>query len=110
MTPRWADAGDLDRTHVVGGPVEFAVDFVSLVVVAFVVVFEVDDEVLTERRLDHLAPFDEHDAVELRQFGQGQVRHFLGAVEPVEIGMVQGHPSERSRLRHVVAVHQRVRR
>ena len=48
--------------------------------------------------------------VELGQFVERQVGDLGGAVEPVQVGVVQGDPAERAGLRHVVAVHQRVGR
>ena len=50
---------------------------------------EADDEVLAERRLDDVAPLDEHDAVVLGELAEGEVGDLGQLVEAVQVGVVQ---------------------
>ena len=65
---------------------------------------EAHEQVVAERAGDHVAPLDQHDAVGLEQFGERQVGHLVMGRQPVDVGVVQGHPAGR------VAVHERERR
>ena len=50
---------------------------------------EAHHEVLAERRLDDVAPLDEHDAVVLGELAEGQVGDLGELVEAVQVGVVQ---------------------
>ena len=86
--PRRADGADRDPPRV-----GLAVDHL-----------QTDDDVLAERRLDDVTPFDEHDAVILGELEQGEVSDLGELIEPVQVGVVQRDAGG------VVAVHERERR
>ena len=50
---------------------------------------EPDEQVVADRRLDDVAPLDEHDPVGLGQLGEREVGDLGWVVEPVEIGVVE---------------------
>ena len=53
---------------------------------------EPHDEVVTERRLDDVAPLDEDDAVELGELAEAELGDLGELVEAVEVGVVQRQP------------------
>ena len=63
---------------------------VVVVVVVGIVTTETNLEMVTEPGAGDIAPFDQHDPVELCQFGQRQLVDVVRRIEAIDVGMVEG--------------------